>query len=85
MDSFTHVPKTWAIATKSQCDTQEMEGGNKGKLKSDVKDDIKKKLLEAIDHRQMDSFTHVLDTWAIAFQSQHEAQETEDDGREVKV
>ena len=27
-DSFTHVPETWAIASKSQCETREMEGGN---------------------------------------------------------
>ena len=30
-DSFTHVPETWVVATESQRETQEMEGGNKGK------------------------------------------------------
>ena len=50
-----------------------------------MKDDIKTELLEAIENRQMDSFAHVLETWAVAFQSQCETQETEDDGGEVKV
>ena len=30
-DSFTHVPETWAVATESQRETQEMEGDKKGK------------------------------------------------------
>ena len=27
-DSFTHVPETWAVASESQCETQETEGGD---------------------------------------------------------
>ena len=35
-DSFTHVPETWAVATQSQCETKEMEGGSKGKVQDGV-------------------------------------------------
>ena len=79
------VPETWAVASENQQKTQETEGGNKGEFKSDVKDDIKTKVSKAIDQRQMDSFAHVLETWAVVVQSQRETQETEDGGGEVKV
>ena len=62
-----------------------MEYGNEGKFKSDVKDGIKAKVLEAIDPRQMVSFAHVIETWAVAFQSQQETQATKGDGGEAKV
>ena len=70
---------------ENQQKTQETEGGNKGEFQSNVKDDIKTKVLKAIDKRQMDSFAHVLETWAVVVQSQRETQETEDDGEEAKV
>ena len=36
-DSFTHVPGTWAVATESQRETQEMEGDSKGKEQDGVR------------------------------------------------
>ena len=35
-DSFTHVPKTWAVVAEGQRETQEMEGGSKGKDQDNV-------------------------------------------------
>ena len=37
MDSFTHVPETWAVATESERETQEMEGDSKGKDQDGVR------------------------------------------------
>ena len=54
-----------------------MECGDEGKLKANVQDDIWTKVLEAIDQRQMDSFTHVPKTWVVATGSQRETQEME--------
>ena len=71
----TLVPKTCAIVFKSQHETQETEGGNEGKFKSDVKDDIKAKVSEAVNQRQIDSFAHVPETWTVVTKSQHETQE----------
>ena len=81
----TLLPETWVVVSENQHKTQETEGGNKGTSKSDVKDDIKTKVLQPIDQRKMDSFAHVLETWAVAIQSQRETQEIEDDGGEAKV
>ena len=33
---MTHVPETWAVTTESQRETQEVEGGRKGKDQDDV-------------------------------------------------
>ena len=81
----THVPETWVVVSENQHKTQEMEGGNERKLKSDIKDDIKTKVSEEINQIQMDSFAHVLETWVVVFQNQRETQETEDDDEEAKV
>ena len=45
-----------------------------------MEDDIRRKVLEAIDQRKMDSFAHVPQTWAVAFSNQYETQEMEGGG-----
>ena len=64
---------TWVVTSNNRHKTQETEGGNEGKLKSDVKYDIKTKVSKEIDQRQMDSFAHVLETLAFAFKRQCES------------
>ena len=72
----TLVPKTWAIASENRQKTQEKDDGSEGKLKADVKDDIRTKVSD--DQRKMDSCTHVQKTWEVATKSQRETQEMED-------
>ena len=59
--------------------TQETDDGSEGKLKADVKEDIRRKVSD--DQRKMDSFTHVPETWAVATESQCETQEMEGDSK----
>ena len=49
-DSFTHVPGTWAVATESELETQEMEGDRKGK----DQDDVRNKEAEQSSEREND-------------------------------
>ena len=52
-DSFTHVPEIWAVATETQRDTQEMEGGSKGKDQDDVHNKEAEQSTERDDDGQM--------------------------------
>ena len=45
----TLVLETWVVVSENQHKTQEMQGGNEGKFKFDVTNDIKAKMSEAID------------------------------------
>ena len=55
----TMVPDTWVVACGNQHETQDTEGGAEGKLKADVKDNVRAKVLEAVDQKRMDSPTLV--------------------------
>ena len=57
MNSFTHVPETWAVAIESQRETQEMEGDSKGK----DQDGVRNKMAEQSSEREDDGHVGSVD------------------------
>ena len=71
------VPETWAVASENRQKTQEKDDGSEGKIKADMKEDIRRKVSN--DQRKKNSFTHIPETWAVATERQRETQEMEGD------
>mgnify|MGYP000353112311 CR=1 FL=1 len=92
LESSTLVLETWAVASENQRETQETEGGDEeAKVGADAHDgniatdnDIGPKMARMSKDHGEDSSTLVLETSAVASESQHETEEMEGGYEEAK-